>query len=226
MCVGQRLSWWRHKGNVQRQNGAGGMVERVAETYDDELAVATRAARGDHAAFGALVRTYEPRLLAYLVQMLGDQEAARDVAQETFLAAYRALPRWRPPDDTHADTGHPLSPWLYRIATNKALSLLRSHTGQTGVVAATGIPIGYLGSEAITGGFEERYAARELLQGALRQLSEDDAACLVLHYVAGERYSEIAARLDMTSEAVRKRVSRGLTALRAAYAALDSEARR
>lgn len=202
------------------------MVERVADTDDDELALAERAARGDHAAFGALVRAYDRQLLAYLVQLLGDPEAARDAAQETFLAAFRALPRWHPPDDVQTNPSHPLSPWLYRIATNKALSLLRSGTDRPPVVAMTHMLSDYTSAEATTGGFEERYAARELLQDALRRLSEDDAACLVLHYVAGERYSEIAARLGLTSEAVRKRVSRGLTALRAAYAALDSEARR
>lgn len=90
----------------------------------DEFDLAERAAHGDHEAFGALVRRYESRLLAYLTHMLGDPELARDVAQETFLAAYRALPRWRPPDGV---TTNPLSSWLYRIATNRALSLLREH---------------------------------------------------------------------------------------------------
>jgi RNA polymerase sigma factor (sigma-70 family) len=70
---------------------------------------------------------------------------------------------------------------------------------------------------------EERTAARDLLRAALGHLTEEDAACLVLHYVAGERYAEIAARLGLTSEAVRKRVSRGLVVLRAAYRALDVE---
>jgi RNA polymerase sigma-70 factor (ECF subfamily) len=202
------------------------MAERVADTSDDELALVRRAAQGDHRAFGALVREYEPRLLAYLVQMLSDPETARDAAQETFLAAFQALPRWRLPDAQRADPSHPLSPWLYRIATNKALSLLRSSSIRPPVASSARALTETPNDDARTGGFEERYAARELLEDALRRLSEDDAACLVLHYVAGERYSEIAARLGLTSEAVRKRVSRGLTTLRAVYAALDSEARR
>ncbi len=202
------------------------MVERDADAHDDELGLAERAARGDHAAFGALVRVYEAQLLAYLAQLLGDREAARDAAQETFLAAFRALPRWHPPNDLQTNPSHPLSPWLYRIATNEALSLLRSGAARPPAVATTRILSDYTRAEATTGGFEEHYAARELLQDALRHLSEDDAACLVLHFVSGERYGEIATRLGLTSEAVRKRVSRGLTALRSAYAALDSETRR
>jgi RNA polymerase sigma factor (sigma-70 family) len=201
------------------------VVEKATDAHD-ELTLAEHAARGDHAAFAALVRAYEPLLLAYLVQMLGDPEAARDTAQETFLAAFQALPRWRPPDAARADPSRPLSPWLYRIATNKALSLLRSGSGRLAVVATMRTSAGYSSTEVMTSGFEEHYAARELLQSALRHLSEEDAACLVLHYVAGERYGEIASRLGLTGEAVRKRVSRGLRALRAAYTALDPEARR
>ncbi|HUY78445.1 MAG TPA: sigma-70 family RNA polymerase sigma factor [Ktedonobacterales bacterium] len=219
-----------------------GAVEGAAE-----LALIQRAATGDHHAFAVLVRHYEPRLVAYLTPMLGDPEAARDVAQETFLAAFRALPRWRPPETfpgipadaaantttpgTHATSGgatHPLSPWLYRIATNQALSLLRARpTAQAR--APDGDPpdrARLVGGATSSMSFEDRYAARELLQLALRRLSAADAACLVLHFVAGERYAEIGARLGMSAEAVRKRVARGLTALRAAYATLDVEAPR
>jgi RNA polymerase sigma factor (sigma-70 family) len=73
---------------------------------------------------------------------------------------------------------------------------------------------------------EDRYVQRELLDAALRSLAPEEGACLVLHVVAGERYAEIGARLGMSSEAVRKRVARGITALREAYRALDVEARR
>ncbi len=202
------------------------MVERPIDA-SDELTLVERAARGDHDAFGALVRLYEPQLHAYLLQMLGDVEAARDVAQETFIAAYQALPRWRPPAapaapaGAHSDSAHPLSPWLYRIATNKALSSLRTRATRPSIALAHAAS-----SEPTNSGFEERYAARELLRSALRRLSSDDAACLVLHYVAGERYGEIGRKLGLTSEAVRKRVSRSLTALRAAYNTLDTEVRR
>lgn len=182
-----------------------------------ELALARRAAAGDAAAFAAIVYAYEGRLLAYLTQMLGDPDAARDVAQDTFLAAYQALPRWQPPAQPAAQ---PLSPWLYRIATNRALSLLRARP-------ATRANVEGMSRESLTAAgsmpFEERVAARELLQTALRRLSSEDAACLVLHFVAGERYGEIAERLGLSSEAVRKRIARGLAALRAVYATIDTE---
>ena len=215
------------------RKGARG-VEGAAGASAGELALIGRAAAGDHAAFHLLVLAYEPRLLAYLSQMLGDMETARDLAQETFLAAYRALPRWRPPDHAPAtppprDARPPeasessmslLSPWLYRIATNRALSWLRSQPPEVRAEEAAPAQVAWTAEAA---SLEERYAARELLRAALRQLTEDDAACLVLHFVAGERYAEIGERLGMSGEAVRKRIARALVALRAAYQRLDAE---
>ncbi len=213
-------------------------MERAGLEAGDELALIQRAAAGDHGAFRLLVLAYEPRLLAHLTQTLGDSEAARDVAQDTFLSAFRALPRWRPPDrlpvssrQAEAVAGDSssggattamrlLSPWLYRIATNRALSVLRAQPPSASLDAAAP------GREpALVGGpsLEDRCAARDLLRSALGRLAAEDAACLVLHFVAGERYGEIAERLGMTGEAVRKRIARALVALRAAYKALDVE---
>lgn len=219
--------------NTAERKGARG-VEGSAGAPAGELALIARAAEGDQAAFHVIVLTYEPRLLAYLFQMLGDMETARDLAQETFLAAYRALPRWRLPErassapQPHAAGGPDaslapmtlLSPWLYRIATNRALSWLRSRPPEVRAEEAVPLQASWT-VEAPS--LDERFAARELLRSALRQLSEDDAACLVLHFVASERYAEIGERLGMSGEAVRKRIARALVALRAAYRKLDAE---
>ena len=182
----------------------------------DELGLIRRAAGGDHAAFATLMRRYESRIQRYLRQMVGEAELAGDLTQETFLAAYRALARWQPPPETAPQTSDPLSPWLYRIATNRALSALRSQAISRRAPPAPA-------SEGIAS-VEDAAVGRALLRAALETLDEDDAACLVLHYVAGERYGEIAARLNLSSEAVRKRVGRALTALRRVYAAMESEA--
>ena len=183
----------------------------------DELSQIRRAATGDHAAFALLVRRYEARIVIYLRQTLGDADLASDLAQETFLAAYQALPRWQPPPPNLAtQTTDLLSPWLYRIATNYAISALRRQT-----MSARRAPAPPARARS---SLEDAVIGRELLRAAIATLDEDDAACLVLHYVAGERYGEIAARLGISSEAVRKRVGRSLSSLRRAYAALETEA--
>ena len=192
---------------------------------DDDISLVRAALRGEQDAFRQIVWRYETRLIAYLTQMLGNGEEARDLAQETFVAAFRALPQWRQPEIACL---HPLAPWLYRIATNRALTHLRREAHYGHPVRLDGEsphePLHLSDMSMGQPSLEDRTAARDLLRAALQHLSEADSACLVLHYVAGERYSEIAARLGMTSEAVRKRVSRGLAALRVAYHALDVEA--
>ncbi|HEX5441862.1 MAG TPA: sigma-70 family RNA polymerase sigma factor [Ktedonobacterales bacterium] len=183
----------------------------------DELGQIRRAATGDHAAFALLVRRYEARIVIYLRQTVGDADLASDLAQETFLAAYQALPRWQPPPDLAnppSRTTDLLSPWLYRIATNHAISTLRRQT-----MSARRTPVS---AARASFSLEDAVIGRELLRAALATLDEDDAACLVLHYVAGERYGEIAARLGISSEAVRKRVGRALSSLRQAYAAMET----
>lgn len=214
-------------------------MEQQISDRDGELALIERAAHGDAEAFRYLVVFYEGRLIAYLTQMLaGDRENACDIAQETFIVVYQTLPHWKPLDYASdvSDEVQPgrsgngtqlLAPWLYRIATNRALSLLRKQDvrrrvhstvdGRPGNSAATFAHSGQQSS------FEDSSIARELLRVALSTLAEEDAACLVLHYVSGERYGEIAARLGISSEAVRKRVSRALIALRKAYRLLDME---
>lgn len=213
----------------------------IANTHGDseEFALIQRARNGDHEAFRLLVLSYEAQLLAYLTYMLGDSDSARDIAQETFVAAYYALPRWRPlPQYDARETAQAastklqlLAPWLYRIATNKAISLLRRNSlyarksdwqkHQTAweepAAARSSASQQHISSP------EEHYIARELLTQALQQLAEEDAACLVLHIVSGERYKEIALRLGLTSEAVRKRVARALVTLRKIYVQLETE---
>ncbi len=213
------------------------------EPEEDELALIQRAATGDHEAFRRLVLAYEGKLQAYLTQMLGDSESARDIAQETFIATFYSLPRWHAPVPSSSsassseETEHPrrqlLAPWLYRIATNLALSLLRKRQVRQRVHAAAPLvdeddnasDIQAQQMYPVQEPFEDRYIARILLQEALSQLSAIDAACVVLHFVNGERYQEIAGRLGLSNEAVRKRVMRALPALRKAYLTLDSEVR-
>ena len=76
-----------------------------------------RARRGDADAFEALVRRYERQIYSFTYRMLGDADDAADLTQESFVKAYRALPRARP--DTN------VSAWLHRIAANACLDVLR-----------------------------------------------------------------------------------------------------
>lgn len=84
---------------------------------DVSTSVVLAAMRGDHRAFGKLVKLYDGRLRALVYHLLGSREAMDDVLQETYLSAYRGLPQFR----GEADVGA----WLYRIAYNACLQRLR-----------------------------------------------------------------------------------------------------
>ncbi len=81
---------------------------------ESDGALARRAAAGDIAAFEALVDRHYPGCLRYALRMLGERADAEEVVQETFVRAYRALPRYQERDRF---TG-----WLYRILTNRCRS--------------------------------------------------------------------------------------------------------
>jgi RNA polymerase sigma-70 factor, ECF subfamily len=189
-------------------------TEELSDMQMDDPLLVKRILSGERELFRIIVERYERRLIIYVTQMLGNHELACDVTQETFLAAYRALAQWTSPKSAT------LGPWLYRIATNQAINHLRNR-GFHQDIPFESVPIA--SSTDLREPFDEQIHTRELLTKALKQLTEEDIACLILHFVLGERYAEIAERLGLTSEAVRKRISRGLVTLRAAYQALDQE---
>ena len=212
------------------------MLRQENVAYPGELELVARARQGDAEAFGQLVSFYEPKLLTYLTRMLSEQESARDLVQETLLAAYRGLARWQPPvsrpqpaADGSAEQSyvaeHPLAPWLYRIATNLALNYLKGQPAGAGSASRQWMEPATVDLARVDSSLslEERYVTRELLREALGYLSREDATCLLLRFVGGERYADIAARLGISKEAARKRVGRGLTTLRMVYRRLDME---
>lgn len=189
---------------------------------EEELNIVASIRRGETEAFRDLVASYEPLLLPYLLQLLGEIENARDVLQDTFLTVYQELPRWRPLTAPAREPRRPLSPWIYRIATNKALSLLRKQSRRGYTAHQHGDATAYFPAQEQMS-MEERYITRELLRQALLKLNTDDVVCLIAHFVNGERYGDIANRLGLSSEAVRKRIQRALVVLRKTYHELGME---
>jgi RNA polymerase sigma-70 factor (ECF subfamily) len=189
------------------------MDQRCLE--EGEMILIQQTINGNQSAFNELLQYYAPRLYPYLLQMLGDREHAHDISQETFITLFQELPRWKRPTKAVSDetVRHPLAPWIYRIATNKALTLIRREKMRLQRQEINAVA----SSSQIASLPEDIYLSRELLHEALLRVSEEDALCLVLHFVNGERYGDIARRLGLSSEAVRKRIQRGLTALRKTY---------
>jgi RNA polymerase sigma-70 factor, ECF subfamily len=129
---------------------------------------------------------------AYLV--VHDRAAAEDIAQEAFLAALRALDRF--------DRRRPFGPWLHRIVVNRAIDWSRARTLRREVVETTGAVIE-----------TQEYAPASGVIDALRDLSPEHRAVIVLRHLLGYRPGEIAKLLDVPRGTVNSRLRRALDQL-------------
>lgn len=163
-----------------------------------------RARKGDGAAWEALVRLHqEPTFrLAYL--LLGDPDEAEDVAQETFIRAYKALERF--------DVSRPMRPWLLSIAANLARNRRRSIGRFFGALHRLVLDQpGPAGGQV--NGHEQRWQA-QALWGAVQRLGQNDQQIVYLRYFLELSVEETAQTLGIAAGTVKSRLHRALGRLR------------
>ena len=177
-----------------------GTIGTAPAVGGDEALVA-RARRGEAAAFEEIFERYHGRIVNYLYGLVHDRELANDLAQDSFLKAYKALPRMD--DDLR------LAPWLYRIAGNTAFSALRRRK------LIRWLPL--LGDGIEIGAADNQIAESEAVGRALAKLPAKYAAPLLLHSHEGLSCNEIAVILGISPGAVKTRLFRAREAFRAAY---------
>jgi RNA polymerase sigma factor (sigma-70 family) len=163
---------------------------------DDRLA--RRAAEGDGQAFAALYQRHHQALYRYCRGILGNAEDAADALQNTMTAALRALPGER--------REIRVKPWLFRIAHNESISLLRRRPPTAGLEEAVNVAAPQ-GSDADT-----RERLRELVTD-LRELHDRQRAALVMRELSGFEYEEIGSVLGTTPAATKQLVYEARTAL-------------
>jgi len=159
----------------------------------DENDLIARAQAGDRPAFADLVERYWERLYRWLYHLTHDPHTAEDLAQETFLKAFRGLGGFRP--------GSHFRAWLFRIAHNSFLNQRRHHARQ-------GQPVPELQTAPEHGPAEEA-ANRETLQlvaRAVGRLPSEYRAAFLLRVEEGLSFREIARVLNLTEETARWRV--------------------
>ena len=176
----------------------------------EEAALIERSQAGDLDAFNALVLTYQGRVYNLCLRMLGSPQAAEDAAQEAFIAAYRAVPRFR---------GGSLRAWLLRIAANACHDELRRRRSRPQIPLETPADDERLSAEppASDEPLEQRAERLELarcLQGCLASLPPDQRLAVILRDVQGLAYEEVAEATGTSLGTVKSRISRGRAALR------------
>lgn len=177
----------------------------------DEETLVARARGGDMAAFEELVMRHADRLFASLRRLGLDDAEAQEVAQETFLRAWRSLPRF--------EGRSRFFTWLYRIGFNEAQRRLTRRPAAGGVVSIEERPVDEL-ADGRPGPAETAETAelRRALERALGELPLDLRAPVVLRDVEGLSTQEAALVLDLGEPAFKSRLHRGRMALRALLA--------
>ncbi|MFM8516300.1 MAG: RNA polymerase sigma factor RpoE [Nevskiaceae bacterium] len=177
-----------------------------------DLSLVQLAQRGDTAAFDALVLRYQHKVVNLVMRYVRDPSEAEDIAQEAFIKAYRALPRFR--GDSAFYT------WIYRIAINTAKNYLAARNrspidydldGSDGEVAPdmqarmkdTATPEALALTDEI----------RSIVNAAIDQLPEDLRRAIVLRELEGKSYEEIAAEMNCPVGTVRSRIFRAREAI-------------
>ena len=176
-----------------------------------DQALVERVQQGDKSAFDVLVARYQHKVVKLIMRYVRDQAEALDVAQEAFIKAYRAMPRFR--GDSAFYT------WLYRIAINTA----KNH-----LVAARRRPLDYdldiqdpeqYDMQARLKDVDTPEATllseeiRETVNRAIEELPEDLRTAIMLRELEGMSYEEIATTMECPVGTVRSRIFRAREAI-------------
>jgi RNA polymerase sigma-70 factor (ECF subfamily) len=173
------------------------------ERSDRELAAAARS--GDELAFAELVRRHQGGLRRCAARILGDAEEARDIAQLAFIRAWENLAKY---DQTWS-----FSTWLYRIATNLAIDVLRSRESRERTHVAHLRLVGDSVGAAAPRDLANR-EVHEIFHELARRLSPTQRVAFVLREVEGWSTAEVAGALGCTEATVRNHVFQARGVLR------------
>jgi RNA polymerase sigma-70 factor (ECF subfamily) len=177
--------------------------------WTDEELVA-RSAQGDLDSFNQLVVRWERPIYALAYRVIGREEDARDVCQETFLRAFRALGGFKGQAK--------FSSWLYRIALNLCRDWIRRQKRGTFIQTPEGIDVQDLAAErGPTESIEDLVSRREMSRAvarAMAALPEDQRTAIILKEYHGMTFQEIADLLGCPLSTVKTRTYQGLSVLR------------
>jgi len=178
-------------------------------TWSDEDLVA-RSRGGDVESFNQLILRWERPIYALAYRVIGREEDARDVCQETFLRAFRALPGFKGQAK--------FSSWLYRIALNLCRDWVRRQRRAPVVEAPEGVdPLDLVAERQRTESIEDLVSRRELsaaVAEAMALLPEEQRTAIILKEYHGMTFQEIAELQGCPLSTVKTRLYQGLTVLR------------
>jgi len=193
------------------------MSRPMSSAFDVDAALVARVQQGDRVAFDLLVHKYQRKIMRLLASMVGDAAEVEDVAQETFIKAWRSLPQFRGDSSFYS--------WLYRIAINSARSWQASSMRRRTIAQPD---VGSFGHDDDSGTFTlserltdhdtppDQLASRQMahaVQAAMQTLPEDWRTALLLRETEGLNYAAIAQMMACPVGTVRSRIFRARQAI-------------
>lgn len=140
----------------------------------------------------ALVKQYERPVFNVAYRMLGNRDDAADIAQTTFLNAFKNIEQFNP--------AFKFFSWIYRIAINESINLIKRRPQDEPLYEDTGVS-----SQSPADETQADQMSHEL-QAALMELSEDYRTVIVLHYFVGATYRQMADTLRIPEKTVKSRL--------------------
>ncbi|TQV72825.1 RNA polymerase sigma factor RpoE [Aliikangiella marina] len=181
----------------------------MSKTTDAELV--ERVQRGDKRAFDLLVSKYQNKIFVIISRFISDQAEVYDVAQDTFIKAYRALPNFRGESAFYT--------WIYRIAINTAKNYLtakgrRPPSSDIDSQEAESYGVGSaLRENASPESLMMRDQLKKVIFDTIDELPEDLKTAITLREIDGLSYEEIAESMDCPVGTVRSRIFRAREAI-------------
>ena len=180
---------------------------RWSQATDAELLAATGS---DPEAFGEFYDRFETAVVGYLLRRTGDVELAIDLAGEVFATALQSAGRYRP----EAKDGQSAAPWLFTIAQNKLTDARRRGQVENRARRRLGLREAVEYDDEALDRIESTVSQTGWVTTLLERLPDDQREAVRARILDERPYGEIAGELQTSELVVRKRVSRGLAALR------------
>lgn len=198
------MTTWHTARVLEGTHGAAGSVDLDGGTALAESAVIRRAQQGDADAFEALVAARRQRLWSVCLRVTGDRHDAEDALQDALTAAWLHLAGFR--GDARFDT------WLYRIASNAALAVVRRRRERV----VDPFDLGESDQLDPRRDHADQVGDTDRVRRALAALPEQFREAVVLREIADLTYDEIAAQQGVGVQTVKSRLNRARAQLQAA----------
>jgi len=184
----------------------------MTEQTDEEIAA--KVQRGDTDIFGVLVGRYESKIMRYANKFLYAYQDREDAVQEVFIKAYQNIQSFRTHDR--------FSPWIYRIAHNTFLNVVRKQSREKVHLFSTDQLFALQIKDQSVEERHEQKQEREILDLCLDKLDVKYREVLVLYYFEEKDYEEIADILQIPKATVGVRLARGRKRMKTIYQSIQT----